>query len=67
MSIDSGAAAGAPVRAWVAAANMGLGHKRAVQPLRDIAEGGIIVVNDPSVAAPDEQKLWDQLLSVYER
>ncbi|HRZ64952.1 MAG TPA: hypothetical protein P5133_08495 [Spirochaetia bacterium] len=55
------------VRAWVAAANMGLGHKRAVQPLAGIAEGGIIVVNSPEVAKPDEQKLWDQLLSVYER
>lgn len=58
---------GAEVRAWVAAANMGLGHKRAVQPLVGIAEGGVIVVNSPEVAAPDEQKLWDQLLSVYER
>ena len=57
----------AGVRAWVAAANMGLGHKRAVNPLRDIAEGGIIVVNSPEVASPDEQKLWDKLLSVYER
>jgi hypothetical protein len=55
------------VRAWVAAANMGLGHKRAIRPLWDIAEGGLIVVNDPSVAGPDELKVWEQLLSVYER
>lgn len=55
------------VRAWVAAANMGLGHKRAIRPLKEIAEGGLIVVNDPSVADPDELKVWDQLLSVYER
>jgi len=58
---------GQEIRAWVAAANMGLGHKRAVQPLAGIAEGGVIVVNNPEVAGPDEQKLWDQLLSVYER
>lgn len=58
---------GVEVRAWVAAANMGLGHKRAIQPLKDIAEDGLIVVNDPSVAEPDELKLWDTLLNVYER
>jgi hypothetical protein len=53
--------------AWVAAANMGLGHKRAIRPLQDIAEGGLIVVNDASVADPEELKVWEQLLSVYER
>ena len=58
---------GAEVRAWVAAANMGLGHKRAIRPLEDIAEGGLIVINDASVADPDELKVWEQLLSVYER
>jgi hypothetical protein len=68
MGIKSEAEAGtSEVRAWVAAANMGLGHKRAVNPLQGIAEGGIIVVNSPEVAPPEEQKLWDQLLSVYER
>jgi hypothetical protein len=55
------------VKAWVAAANMGLGHKRAIRPLWDIAEGGLIVVNDASVADPEELKVWEQLLSVYER
>jgi hypothetical protein len=55
------------VRAWIAAANMGLGHKRAIRPLEDIAEGGLIVVNDASVADADELKVWDQLLSVYEK
>jgi hypothetical protein len=66
MASDGEAKSGASVRAWVAAANMGLGHKRAVQPLADIAEGGIIVVNDASVAGPDELKQWDKLLGVYE-
>ncbi len=55
------------VKAWVASANMGLGHKRAVLPLADIAEGGVLVVNSPQVASPDEQRLWDKLLAVYER
>ncbi len=53
--------------AWVAAVNMGLGHKRAVEPLRDIARGGIMIVNDPSVASPDELKLWTKVLELYER
>jgi hypothetical protein len=63
---DSGIMGG-DVKAWVAAANMGLGHKRAIRPLWDIAEGGLIVVNDAAVAAPDELKVWEQLLNVYER
>lgn len=57
----------APARAWVAAANMGLGHMRAVEPLADIAEGGIIVANDPSFVTGDELKTWERLLGVYER
>ena len=54
-------------RAWVAAANMGLGHKRAVQPLEFLAEEKILVVNDPGFADPEERKLWDKLLRTYER
>jgi hypothetical protein len=46
---------------------MGLGHKRAIRPLKDIAEGGLIVVNDASIADPDELKLWEELLGVYEK
>jgi hypothetical protein len=64
---DSAVKSGGEVRAWVAAANMGLGHKRAILPLADIAEGGLIVINDAKVADPDELKVWEQLLSVYER
>ena len=54
-------------RAWVAAANMGLGHKRAVQPLAGLAEGGILIVNDPGFADEEELKLWDRLLKLYEK
>jgi len=57
----------AEAHAWVAAANMGLGHKRAIRPLEDIAEGGLIVVNNAGVADPEELKVWEQLLNVYER
>ncbi|MGO8693995.1 MAG: hypothetical protein ACLQMF_10025 [Rectinemataceae bacterium] len=55
------------VRAWVAAVNMGLGHKRAVAPLSTIAEGGILIANDPAVATPEEMGLWDGVLELYER
>ncbi|HUX39205.1 MAG TPA: hypothetical protein VMV44_14995 [Rectinemataceae bacterium] len=54
-------------RAWVTAANMGLGHMRAVNPLADIAEEGIIIANDPDFADPEELKTWERLLAVYER
>jgi hypothetical protein len=53
-------------RAWVAAANMGLGHKRAVYPLESIAEGGVMIVNDPAFADPEELRVWERLLKVYE-
>jgi hypothetical protein len=45
---------------------MGYGHRRAVHPLRGIAEDGILVAgkNDGSSAA--EQALWERMLHVYE-
>jgi hypothetical protein len=55
------------VKAWVACANMGLGHKRATHPLRVIAEEGVIVVNDPGFTEPEELKTWDKVLGIYER
>jgi len=55
------------LRAWIVAADMGLGHKRAVNPLSGIAEDGIIIANSPDFAEPDELKLWEQMKSVYER
>ncbi|HTX71975.1 MAG TPA: hypothetical protein VMC79_04045 [Rectinemataceae bacterium] len=55
------------VKAWVAAVNMGLGHKRAVAPLATIAEGGILIANDPAVATHEEMGLWESVLELYER
>jgi len=45
---------------------MGFGHKRAVYPLRDIAEGGIISVGENDAASATERKLWHRLLRMYE-
>ncbi len=55
------------LRAWVVAADMGLGHKRAVYPLSFLAQDGVIIANSPDFAEPDELKTWDQMKNVYER
>ncbi len=55
-----------PGLAWVVAADMGFGHKRAVSPLREIAEGDIISVGENDAASPMERTLWRRLLYIYE-
>lgn len=52
--------------AWVVSADMGYGHQRAVYPLRDIAEEGIITVGSSEAISKAEQKLWKRLLNAYE-
>lgn len=52
--------------AWVVSADMGFGHKRAVYPLRRIAEGGILSVGENDSASPAERQLWLKLLRLYE-
>lgn len=53
-------------KAWVVSADMGYGHQRAVYPLRDIAEGGIITVGSSEAVSKAEKKLWKRLLNAYE-
>jgi hypothetical protein len=53
-------------KAWVVSADMGYGHQRAVYPLRDIAEEGIITVGSSEAISKSEQKLWKRLLNAYE-
>jgi len=53
-------------KAWVAAADMGYGHQRAVYPLKDIAEDGIITVGSSEAVSKAEQKLWKRILNAYE-
>jgi hypothetical protein len=55
-----------PPRAWVASANMGLGHQRAAYPLRDVAEGGLMTLGKADSTTPAEQKLWERLRKSYE-
>ena len=52
--------------AWVVSADMGYGHQRAVYPLKDIAEDGIITVGSSGAISKAEQKLWKRLLNAYE-
>ena len=53
-------------KAWVVSADMGYGHQRAVYPLQDIAEEGIITVGSSEAISKAEQKLWKRLLNAYE-
>ena len=53
-------------KAWVVSADMGYGHQRAVYPLKDIAEEGIITVGSSGAISKAEQKLWKRLLNAYE-
>ncbi len=52
-------------KAWLVAADMGYGHLRAAYPLRDIAEGEVVLVGNNDSASVVEKKLWSQLLSIY--
>jgi hypothetical protein len=53
-------------KTWVVSADMGYGHQRAVYPLKNIAEDGIITVGSSEAISKAEQKLWKKLLSGYE-
>lgn len=53
-------------KAWVVSADMGYGHQRAVYPLKDIAENGIITVGSTEAASKSEKKLWKRLIRGYE-
>lgn len=53
-------------KAWIVSADMGYGHQRAVYPLRDFAEDGIITVGSSEAITKSEQKLWKRLLNAYE-
>ena len=54
------------IKAWVVSANMGYGHLRAVYPLKEIAEEGVMRVGANDSVSPVEKKLWSRLLYVYE-
>lgn len=53
-------------KAWVVSADMGYGHQRAVYPLKNIAEDGIITVGSTEAASKSEKKSWKRILRTYE-
>lgn len=53
-------------KAWVVSADMGYGHQRAVYPLKNISEEGIITVGSSESISKAEQKLWKRMLNAYE-
>ncbi len=53
-------------KAWIVSADMGYGHQRAVYPLKEIAEEGIITVGSSEAISKSEKKLWKRLLNAYE-
>jgi len=53
-------------KAWLVSADMGYGHQRAVYPLKDFAEDGIITVGSSEAVSKAEKKLWKRLLNAYE-
>ena len=53
-------------KAWIVSATMGYGHHRAVFPLKELAEEGIIKVGSDISANKNEEKLWTRVLGLYE-
>lgn len=53
-------------KAWIVSADMGYGHQRAVYPLKEIAEEGIITSGSSEEVSKAEKKLWKRLLNAYE-
>jgi hypothetical protein len=52
--------------AWITAADMGLGHKRAAWPLAPFGKGGVIIAGSDANTDPDEMALWNRLRHTYE-
>ena len=53
-------------KAWVATADMGYGHQRAVHPLSVLAQEGIITMGNNEATPIKEQKIWKRMLGIYE-
>lgn len=53
-------------KAWVVTVDMGYGHQRATDPLRDLAYSGIICANKYQGIPKQDQKMWESSRSFYE-
>jgi hypothetical protein len=53
-------------KAWLVAADMGLGHQRAAYPLKDLSAGQIITAGAIEYSSFKENKLWMRMRKTYE-
>ncbi len=53
-------------KAWIIAANMGLGHQRATYPLRDMAYEGIQLFGENDMCLNKERRQWKIFQNSYE-
>jgi len=53
-------------KAWIVAADMGLGHQRAAYPLKDLGGGRILTAGSSDYASKKEAKLWARMRYIYE-
>ncbi|MFA4942355.1 MAG: hypothetical protein WC564_01825 [Patescibacteria group bacterium] len=51
---------------YVVTVDMGYGHQRAAYPFADVAEGGIITINDYDGISEEEKKIWHDIRTQYE-
>jgi hypothetical protein len=52
---------------WLVSADMGYGHQRAIYPLKALSVSGKVLNSNTSPeAAPNERRLWKEVLGVYE-
>lgn len=54
-------------KAYIVTVDMGYGHQRAVYPLVDIAEGGIINANNYAGIPKKDQRSWESGRKLYEK
>ncbi len=52
---------------WLVSADMGYGHQRAIYPLKSLSVfGEILNANISPYSTPNEKRLWNELLGIYE-
>lgn len=53
-------------KAWIIAADMGLGHQRAAYPLKDLGGERILTAGSSDYASKKESELWSRMRYIYE-
>jgi len=67
MKTSSSIPTGLKEKFWLVSADMGYGHQRAIYPLKALAAfGEILNANSSPYSTPAENRLWKNMLSIYE-